>query len=52
MPFKDISKALTDLKKLYNDNKFKFRGDKYQYIEIELWVFKDNYKKIRLLKHE
>jgi len=29
MPSKDISKALTDLEKLYNDDKLKFRGDRY-----------------------
>ena len=29
IPPKDISKALTDLGKLYNDDKLKFRGDKY-----------------------
>ena len=28
-PPRDISKALTDLSKLYSDDRLKFRGDKY-----------------------
>jgi len=52
VPAKDISKALTDLSKLYSDNKLKFRGDKYQYMETELRMFYDNCEKVGLPESE
>ena len=39
---------MTDLSKLYTDDKLKFRGDKYQYIRIELRMFYKNYRKVGL----
>jgi hypothetical protein len=47
-PPRDISKALTDLTKLYSDDKLKFRGDKYQYLQIEIIIFYENYEKVGL----
>ena len=43
-----ISKALTDLSKLYSDDKLKFRGDKYQYMETEIIMFYENCEKVGL----
>jgi len=39
---------LTDLSKFYTDDKLKFRGDKYQYMGIELRMFYENYGKVGL----
>jgi hypothetical protein len=47
-PPRDISKALTDLTKLYSDDKLKFRGDKYQYLQIEIIIFYENCEKVGL----
>jgi hypothetical protein len=47
-PPKELSKALTDLSKFYTDDKLKFRGDKYQYLRIELLMFYENCEKVGL----
>jgi hypothetical protein len=51
-PRRDISKPLTDLSKLYSDDKLKFRGDKYQYMEIELRVFRERCRMLGLPESE
>jgi len=40
------------LTKLYNDDKLKFRGDKYQYLGIELRMFYENCEKVGLQEIE
>ena len=34
--------------KLYSDDKLKFRGDKYQYLQIEIIIFYENCEKVGL----
>ena len=46
-----LSKVLTNLSKLYIDDKKKFYGKLYQFIKIYLCIYYDHYEKVRLPKY-
>jgi hypothetical protein len=50
-PSANLSKALTDLAKLYGDDKKKFCGEEYEFIKVQLRVFYDNCDKVGLPKY-
>lgn len=52
IPSKELSKSLVDLSKLYGNERLKYSGAKYQYLEQELLVFFDNCQKVGLTERD